>query len=100
MKNGMYVIGFEGAIGILTFEDGVVYGVDQAGVKFDGGYVVEGSGMVRVTIKVTYPPYVSTIFGVTNPYEWSIDVAALLDPAQDFGETSVETSIGPKSKAT
>lgn len=99
MKNGMYGIWFQSGqsqgTGVLTFEDGIVYGIDVAGVRYDGDYVVDDiNGLAMTRLKVTYPPNVQSVFGVTNPYEWSIDVLAAIDPRKDAGETVVRTSVG------
>ncbi len=104
MKNGMYGITFQSehdsGSGILTFEEGLVYGVDVAGVKYDGDYVIdEGSGLAIVRLKVTYPANVMSVFGVKNPYEWSIEVVATIDPKKDAGEADIRTSIGQSLKA-
>jgi hypothetical protein len=104
MKNGMYGIAFQATQdhgeGVLTFEDGIVYGVDVAGVKYDGDYIVdETTGLALVRLKVTYPPNVTSVFGVENPYEWSIDVQATIDPRKDVGEAIIRTSIGQPLKA-
>lgn len=95
MKNGMYGLRFktgqdEGE-GLLTFEDGVIYGVDAAGVLFDGTYGPSESGMIDATIKVTYPPGVQSVFGIAHPYEWAIDFSIRLDPKTDHGRVVVKT---------
>ena len=104
MKNGMYGITFQSnndhGVGVLTFEDGVIYGVDEARVKYDGDYSInETTGMADVRLKVTYPPHVRAVFGVQNPYEWSIDVTAVLDPKKDQGDLVVKTSVGKSLRA-
>ncbi|MBI3419844.1 MAG: helix-turn-helix domain-containing protein [Proteobacteria bacterium] len=104
MRDGMYGIGFRfgdaGGEGILTFEDGRVYGVDAGGARYDGTYVYnEVTGLTDVFVKVTFPPNGYSVFGIVHPYEWSIDVVASLNPKLDAGETMVKTSIGKELPA-
>ncbi|MEN5081827.1 hypothetical protein ABE438_05025 [Bosea sp. TWI1241] len=101
MRNGMYGIEFavgvrpeEGGFGLLTFEDGMIYGVDVAGVRYDGSYSINAAGQAEVALKITYPPNVRAVFGVSNPYEWSIDATAILDPKAEGGSVTVKTSLG------
>lgn len=101
MRNGMYVIFFkagthpgQSGVGMLNFEDGVIYGVDEARVRYDGGYTINENGQAEVLLKVTYPANVVAIFGVSNPYEWSIEVQAIIDPNKDEGDTFARTSLG------
>lgn len=99
MRNGMYGITFQSAndygAGLLTFEDGLVYGVDSAGVKYDGDYEIDpGTHLAKLNLKVTFPPNTQSVFGVSNPYEWSIDVTTTLDPSKDQGNCLVQSSVG------
>src|ERR1700674_1457670 len=53
MRDGMFGITFQGqhgrGMGMLIFDSGRVYGTDEAGVRYDGGYVFdESSGLVNV----------------------------------------------------
>jgi hypothetical protein len=95
MKNGMYSLAFRSGgtegIGLLTFEDGTIYGVDAMGVLFDGSYAANDSGSVDATVKVTYPPGVVSVFGVSNPYSWAIDFNLKLDPTVDVGRVALKT---------
>jgi len=104
MRDGMFGITFQSqrgaGMGLLIFENGRVYGTDEAGVRFDGEYIFdEISGMAEVKIKVTFPPNVQSIFGVTNPYEWAFDVTTKFDPKQNAGTLAVNTSIGQQITA-
>jgi len=99
MRDGIYKITFQGSsgggAGMLIFENGRVYGTDTEAVRYDGQYVFdEGSGLVSVRVKVAFPPHVTSVFGVSNPYEWAIDVTAEFDPKQNSGAVAVTTSIG------
>jgi len=104
MRDGMFGISFQGqegaGMGVLVFENGRIYGTDSAGVRFDGEYQYsESSGFVDVKIKVTFPPNVRSVFGVTNPYEWAFDVTTKFDPTQNSGTLVVRTSVGHQINA-
>jgi len=99
MRNGMYGITFRSSgggegYGVLTFEDGLIYGIDIAGVSYDGTYAIQENGLAEILLKVSYPPNVAAVFGMSNPFEWSITVAALMDPKREQAQTTVQTSIG------
>ncbi len=99
MRDGMFGISFQGqqgnGIGVLIFDSGRVFGTDTEGVKYDGEYIYnEGSGLVEVKIKVTFPPNVRAVFGTTNPYEWAIDITASFNPKLNSGALKVRTSLG------
>ena len=99
MRDGMFGIKFQGnessGVGLLIFDNGRVYGTDEAGVRYDGGYVLnEKTGLADVSIRVTFPKNVRSVFGISNPYEWTIDVTTSLNTGQDSGALSVKTSLG------
>lgn len=99
MRDGMYGITFQGrqsaGMGVLVFDAGRIYGTDTQGVKFDGEYVFnENAQRAEVKVKVTFPPNVLSVFGVSNPYEWAFDVTASFDPKPTSGPLEVRTSIG------
>lgn len=99
MRDGMYGITFQGrqsaGMGMLVFDAGRVYGTDTQGVKYDGEYIFnESTSRAEVKIKVTFPPNVVSVFGVSNPYEWAFDVTTSLDPKLNSGPLDVRTSIG------
>jgi Helix-turn-helix len=99
MRDGMFGITFQGqygtGVGVLVFDSGRVYGSDEAAVRYDGDYLFdEGSGLVDVKIKVTFPPNVKAVQGIVNPYEWSIVVETKFDPRQDSGALTLKTSLG------
>lgn len=97
MKNGWYLLRFKTGNdygdGMLIFEDGIISGADQSAVRFDGTYGPEGDN-IHAVIKVTYPPGVMSVFGIANPYEWSLDFAIVLDPKVDHGHMVVKTPTG------
>jgi transcriptional regulator with XRE-family HTH domain len=101
MRNGMYGIWFsvgprdeQTGHGVLTFEDGLIYGIDIGGVRYDGDYIINQKGEAEVNLKLTYPPNVQAIFGLSNPFEWSITVKTILDPKADSGSCLTQTSLG------
>jgi hypothetical protein len=64
-------------------------------VRYDGDYVFdENSGLVDVKAKVTFPPNVRAVQGISNPYEWSIDITTKFDPRQNSGTLKLATSLG------
>jgi len=99
MRDGIFGVTYEGQVGagfaMLTFDNGRVHGVDTERGRYDGEYLFdEASGMARVNLKVTMPANVMSVFGISNPYEWAIDVTALLDPRQDAGRVEVKNALG------
>lgn len=99
MRDGMFRINFQGqqgdGMGVLVFDNGRVYGSDTEGVRYDGEYLFKKeSGLADVKIKVTFPPNVRAVFGISNPYEWSIDVTTTFNPKQNSGALAVKTSLG------
>jgi len=104
MRDGMFGIRFQGhesvGMGVLILDNGRVYGTDTEGVRYDGVYLFnEDSGIAGLTIKVTFPPNVRSVFGVSNPYEWAFDVTTTFDPRQNSGPLEVKTSLGAPIKA-
>jgi len=99
MRDGMFGITFQGehgrGMGVLIFDSGRVYGTDEAAVRYDGDYVFdEVTGLVDVKVKVTYPPNVRAVQGISNPYEWSIHVETKFDPRKNSGNLKLTTSLG------
>jgi hypothetical protein len=99
MRDGMFGITFQGqhgsGMGVLIFDSGRVYGADEAGVRYDGDYLFdESSGLADVKAKITFPPNVRAVQGISNPYEWSFDITAKFDPKQNSGKLALKTSLG------
>jgi hypothetical protein len=99
MRDGMYGITFQGrqgaGMGVLIFDNGRVYGTDTEGVRYDGEYLFnESTGLADVKVKITFPPNVKSVFGISNPYEWSFDITTRFSPKQPSGALTVSTSIG------
>jgi hypothetical protein len=104
MRDGIFGMAFQargvGGMGILIFESGRIYGSDTERVKYDGSYIYnEATRLAAINVKVTFPPHVKAVFGVSNPYEWSFDVTAEFDPNKDSGLIAVKTSIGQPIQA-
>jgi hypothetical protein len=104
MRDGMFGITFQGqsgaGMGMLILDNGRVYGTDTQGVRYDGEYLYEeNSGLAKVKIKVTFPANVRTVLGISNPYEWAIDVTTAFNPNQNAGSLTVQTSIGRPIRA-
>jgi T3SS negative regulator,GrlR len=104
MRDGMFGITFQGhqgtGMGVLIFDQGRVYGTDTDGVRFDGAYIFhESSGLADVKVKITFPPHVKSVFGISNPYEWAFDVTTTFNPRQNAGTLEVHTSIGQSLEA-
>lgn len=100
MREGMYGIQYRSVAGagagVLVLESGRVYGADPWGGKYDGEYVYdEATGMADLRLKLTFAPNAPAVFGVSHPYEWSIDVTTQLDPRKDDGQLRIATPIGP-----
>src|SRR6202522_1322925 len=80
---------------LMKAENGRVHGVDTERGCYDGEYLFdEVSGLARVNLKVTMPANVMSVFGISNPYEWAIDVTASLDPKRDVGSVEVKNALG------
>lgn len=99
MREGMFGIQFQGAedigAGALVFQGGTIYGVDVGGAKYDGSYTYNpDSDTVDVTIKITIPPNVKTVQGISNPYEWSFVVEESMPANMDSHDLVVSTPIG------
>lgn len=99
MRDGMFGIQFQGehgaGMGMLVLDSGKVYGTDTEGARYDGSYIYhEDTQMADVVLKVTFPAGVTSVLGISNPYEWSIDVSAKIDPKKNSGNTLVKTSLG------
>lgn len=99
MRDGMFGITFQGkqgaGMGVLVLDNGRVYGTDTEGVRYDGEYLFhEATGLADLKLKVTFPPNVASVFGISNPYEWSFDVTATINPKVKSGPVAVKSSLG------
>jgi hypothetical protein len=99
MRDGIFGITFQGqngsGMGMLIFDAGKIYGTDSEGARYDGTYTYrENTATADIVLKVTFPPGITSVFGICNPYEWSIDVSTGFDPKQNSGALTVKTSLG------
>ncbi|TBA50499.1 helix-turn-helix domain-containing protein [Rhizobium ruizarguesonis] len=100
MKNAMYLITFTGDAGTgmatLTFQDGLVYGFDEAGAKYDGSYAQsDRKDHMFITAKVAMPPnQPSVIGGHVFPVEWILEVSGHLPIYADTGTLIADTNAG------
>jgi hypothetical protein len=105
MRNGMYLIHFTGSTGdgyaTLTFHDGIVYGFDTGGARYDGTCTIMGdNGVVDIQVKVTMPANTRSVVGnVSHPFEWTLPVQAQMNVNQDQGVILVKTALGPNVNA-
>jgi len=104
MRDGMFGISFQGqqgyGMGVIILDNGRVYGTDVGGVRYDGEYLFdEPSRLANVKVKITFPPNVQSVFGISNPYEWAFDLTTSFDPRQNSGPLSLKTSIGKSINA-
>jgi hypothetical protein len=98
MRDGMYRVRFQSPSdsgdGVLVFDSGRVWGTDIGNARYDGEYLVnDHTGKADVRLKVTFPANGMSVFGIKNPYEWSIDVTTILDPQHTRGQLTVQTSL-------
>lgn len=105
MRDGMYGVEFSSTAGqgmcVLVLDNGRAFGADAAGAKYDGDYLYdEAKRLAELRLKVTFPPNVRAVFGVSHPYEWSIDVTTNLNPHADSGRVNLTTPLGPRINAT
>jgi T3SS negative regulator,GrlR len=86
MRDGMFGITFQEqqsvGMGVLIFDAGRIYGTD-GGARYDGEYVFhENTGVADSIVRVTFPPSVVSVFEISHPYEWAIDVSSSFNPKQ------------------
>lgn len=103
MREGMYEVQFhtsnnpaDWGMATLIFGGGTVYGVDAGGgASYDGTYQpTADAGIVDVSLKVSFPPNVMSVFGIAYPHEWSIEVRTKLDTRKEAGEVLAVTNLG------
>ncbi len=100
MKDGLYQLEFSGrngsAYGVLIFENGRIYGSDVGAGKWDGIYTMNPiTKNAELAIRVEMPPGLISVLGPSQPFSWSIDVKATIDPTKDAGVINAQTNLGP-----
>lgn len=105
MREGIYAVDYQSVVGntlgtgngVLILENGRTYGADPWGGRYDGEYLYnERTGCADLALKLTFAPNSPAVFGVSHPYEWSIDVTTSLNPKMDSGRLNIVTPIGPR----
>ena len=99
MKDGIYKIDYLGTAGtgyaMLVFEGGHIYGSDVARGEYDGHYVPnQQTGMVEISCKVKMPANTASVIGMTQPFEWTLDVEASMNPRRDVDQLSIRNNLG------
>jgi transcriptional regulator with XRE-family HTH domain len=109
MREGMYEIQFhtsgnpaDWGMAVLIFGGGIVYGADAGGgASYDGTYAPTAEpGIVDVKLKVSFPPNVLSIFGISHPHEWSIEVRTKMDSRNEAGKVFAVTNLGQNVDAS
>jgi hypothetical protein len=99
MKNGMYLVHFQGSAGegyaTLTFVDGIVYGYDETGAQYDGFYAAkDGMGNFDVTVHVKMKANTPTVAGgISKPFDWVLTVSTTINANQPSAQIQVMTSL-------
>lgn len=99
MKDGMYKIEYAGTAGAgyatLIFEGGRIYGADVAHGQYDGSYIPNPhTGMVDISVRVQMPAHVQSVIGLTQPFDWMLDVTTSMNPAKDADNVNVANNLG------
>jgi len=104
MKDGIYKIDYAGATGtgyaMLVFDGGRIYGSDVARGEYDGHYAPNpNTGMVDIAVKVKMPANAPSVIGMTNPFEWMLEVETSMNPKRDSDNMAVRNNLGQPIKA-
>jgi len=99
VRDGIYDVRFmsthDAGHGVFIMDGGRVYGGDVNGCEYNGDYTFnEVTGCTDIAIKLTFEPHSESVFGMSNPYEWSIDATTSMVPEQKKGRIKVVTSMG------
>jgi hypothetical protein len=106
VPNGFYKVTYDGAtgsgFGMLALMSGLISGVDEAGVSYDGEYGEDDlSGVVQIHVRAIIPAGVGLVLGVPARDEpWSFAIDAVLPPGFVTGTpTKLRTRFGPVTVA-
>ncbi len=99
MKDGMYKIDYAGNTGsgyaTLIFESGRIYGADVAHGQYDGHYEANPTtGLVDTSVRVLMPANTPSVIGLVQPFDWTLDVKASMNPARDSDNIQVTNNLG------
>jgi hypothetical protein len=102
VPNGFYKISYEGStgsgFGMLALLSGMVSGIDEAGVAYDGEYGEDDlTGVVQFHVRAAIPPGVGLVLGTPPKDEpWSFAIDAVLPPGFVTGTpVKLRTKFGP-----
>lgn len=104
MKDGIYGINFSAqggqGLGMLVFESGRIYGADAGCAKYDGTYTVNPkTGMADVKLHVEMPAGQPSVIGISQPFDWMLDVTTAIDPSKEKGDVVVNSNLGRQLRA-
>jgi len=103
MRDGMYCVVYSSqtpgqtlaGYGFVIFDGGKIYGGDPGGCQYNGDYTFKDElGVADVRVKLTFAPNSVAVFGVSSPYEWSVDASGTIDPTSVDGFTRLTTPQG------
>ena len=78
--------------GCLIFDSGIIYGIDEGEGKYDGTYQYNDTTcLVDVMIKISMPAGTTSVLGIENPYDWSMNIMTAIDPNINSGSIVVKT---------
>jgi transcriptional regulator with XRE-family HTH domain len=104
--DGMYLIIFQGSAGTgaatLTFNNGIVYGFDEAGGVYDGiARPGVKPGTLDIAVNVQMKANQQTVAGgVSHPFDWSMQVTATMPLGVDETTIIANTNLGQPIKAS
>jgi hypothetical protein len=101
VPSGFYKISYEGSngagFGMIALMNGVLSGVDEAGVAYDGEYGEDDvTGAVQIHLRAIIPAGVALVLGTPAQAEaWSFAIDAVLPPTFASGTpTKLRTRFG------
>ncbi len=100
MPEGMYSVAYAGVAGtgqaVLVVNNGVVFGYDVAGGRYDGTYAPSHvPGHVDLRLRVTVPPGTWLVQGVpAQPMEYAFDINCTVKARSD-STVEIRTPVAP-----
>jgi hypothetical protein len=82
-------------LALLIFREGLIVGVDVAGVSFDGRYSETADGVVSISLLVKTPPNVALIQGGTSGPE-GLETQLAFQMPRDFTSQPFVRVEGPR----
>lgn len=106
VPSGFYKIIYDGStgsgFGMMALMNGLISGIDEAGVSYDGEYGEDDlTGVVQFHLRATIPAGVALVIGAPARDEpWSFAIDAVLPPGFATGTpTKLRTRFGPVTVA-